>query len=111
MYLSSFVSHHLSKSAVNWSNDDRLRLFNPQVEKVKERLLQQVEGVLAIHEFHVWQLAGNRIIASGMRVTDLTKLVQSNDEDVGDDNDDDDDDEDDGSGGGGGDCVQSTGVW
>jgi len=35
-----------------------------EVEKVKERLLQQVEGVLAIHEFHVWQLAGNRIIAS-----------------------------------------------
>jgi len=23
-----------------------------------------VEGVLAVHEFHVWQLAGNRIIAS-----------------------------------------------
>ena len=25
---------------------------------------KQVDGVLAIHEFHVWQLAGNRIIAS-----------------------------------------------
>lgn len=24
----------------------------------------QVEGVLAVHEFHVWQLAGSRIIAS-----------------------------------------------
>ncbi len=24
----------------------------------------QVEGVLAVHEFHVWQLAGNRIIVS-----------------------------------------------
>lgn len=35
-----------------------------EVEKVKERLLQQIEGVVAIHEFHVWQLAGNRIIAS-----------------------------------------------
>ena len=23
-----------------------------------------VAGVLAVHEFHVWQLAGNRIIAS-----------------------------------------------
>ena len=23
-----------------------------------------MEGVLAVHEFHVWQLAGNRIIAS-----------------------------------------------
>jgi len=27
-------------------------------------LFAQVEGVLAVHEFHVWQLAGNRIIAS-----------------------------------------------
>ena len=27
-------------------------------------LPKQVDGVLAIHEFHVWQLAGNRIIAS-----------------------------------------------
>ena len=26
--------------------------------------LFQVEGVMAVHEFHVWQLAGNRIIAS-----------------------------------------------
>ena len=26
--------------------------------------LLQVEGVLALHEFHVWQLAGNKIIAS-----------------------------------------------
>ena len=24
----------------------------------------QVNGIVAIHEFHVWQLAGNRIIAS-----------------------------------------------
>ena len=24
----------------------------------------QVDGILAVHEFHIWQLAGNRIIAS-----------------------------------------------
>ena len=24
----------------------------------------QVEGILAVHEFHIWQLAGDRIIAS-----------------------------------------------
>lgn len=24
----------------------------------------QIDGVLAVHEFHVWQLAGDRIIAS-----------------------------------------------
>ena len=27
-------------------------------------LRSQVQGVLAVHEFHIWQLAGNRIIAS-----------------------------------------------
>ena len=26
--------------------------------------LRQIEGVHAVHEFHVWQLAGNRIIAT-----------------------------------------------
>jgi len=35
-----------------------------EVEKIKERLLDGIEGVVAVHEFHVWQLAGNRIIAS-----------------------------------------------
>ena len=35
------------------------------MEKIKERLLGKIEGVVAVHEFHVWQLAGNRIIASG----------------------------------------------
>jgi zinc transporter 1 len=27
-------------------------------------IILQVEGVLDVHEFHIWQLAGNRIIAS-----------------------------------------------
>ena len=26
--------------------------------------MTQIDGVLAVHEFHVWQLAGDRIIAS-----------------------------------------------
>jgi len=34
------------------------------VRELQEKLLQKVEGVLAVHEFHIWQLAGNRIIAS-----------------------------------------------
>jgi len=34
-----------------------------QVEGIQEQLLG-VDGVLAVHEFHVWQLAGERIIAS-----------------------------------------------
>lgn len=35
-----------------------------QVAELKKKLIKNVEGVLAVHEFHVWQLAGNRIIAS-----------------------------------------------
>ena len=27
-------------------------------------MVKQVNGVLSVHEFHIWQLAGNRIIAS-----------------------------------------------
>ena len=33
------------------------------MDRIKQ-LLTEVDGVLAVHEFHVWQLAGNRIIAS-----------------------------------------------
>lgn len=35
-----------------------------QVASLKDKLVKKVSGVLAVHEFHVWQLAGNRIIAS-----------------------------------------------
>lgn len=35
-----------------------------QVDSLQRKLLQEIEGVLAVHEFHVWQLAGDRIIAS-----------------------------------------------
>ncbi|KAH7953580.1 hypothetical protein HPB49_010340 [Dermacentor silvarum] len=35
-----------------------------QIDSLQKKLLQEVEGVLAVHEFHVWQLAGERIIAS-----------------------------------------------
>nr|CAD7196536.1 unnamed protein product [Timema douglasi] len=35
-----------------------------QVDAIERRLLDKVDGVLAVHEFHVWQLAGDRIIAS-----------------------------------------------
>ncbi|KAL5006688.1 hypothetical protein ScPMuIL_015494 [Solemya velum] len=34
-----------------------------QVTDIKEKI-EKITGVLAVHEFHVWQLAGNRIIAS-----------------------------------------------
>jgi len=35
-----------------------------QVDALQRKLLQEIDGVLAVHEFHVWQLAGDRIIAS-----------------------------------------------
>lgn len=35
-----------------------------QVDSLRQRLTQEIQGVLAVHEFHVWQLAGDRIIAS-----------------------------------------------
>ncbi|RWS26346.1 zinc transporter 1-like protein [Leptotrombidium deliense] len=35
-----------------------------QVDSLQRKLLQEIDGVLAVHEFHVWQLAGDRIIAS-----------------------------------------------
>ncbi|CAG0888205.1 unnamed protein product [Cyprideis torosa] len=35
-----------------------------RVEAIQNRIIQEVDGVLALHEFHVWQLTGDRIIAS-----------------------------------------------
>lgn len=34
-----------------------------QVTDIKEKMMK-IEGIQAVHEFHVWQLAGNRVIAS-----------------------------------------------
>ena len=33
-----------------------------KIQEVRERLLEQIDGVLDLHEFHVWQLAGDKII-------------------------------------------------
>ncbi|XP_023344529.1 zinc/cadmium resistance protein isoform X2 [Eurytemora carolleeae] len=35
-----------------------------QVDNLERKLMEQVDGILAVHEFHVWQLTGDRIIAS-----------------------------------------------
>ena len=35
-----------------------------QVDYIEQKMLREISGVLAVHEFHVWQLAGDRIIAS-----------------------------------------------
>ncbi|KAK3753497.1 hypothetical protein QZH41_017997 [Actinostola sp. cb2023] len=33
-----------------------------KIKEVQERLLEGVDGILSVHEFHVWQLAGDKII-------------------------------------------------
>lgn len=37
---------------------------NIEIDSLRRRLTEEIPGVLAVHEFHVWQLAGDRIIAS-----------------------------------------------
>lgn len=34
------------------------------VDVLKQKLLSEIDGILAVHDFHVWQLTGDRIIAS-----------------------------------------------
>lgn len=47
-----------------------------QVKDIKEKL-ELIRGVLAVHEFHVWQLAGNRIIASAhVRCQNIEEYMQ-----------------------------------
>jgi zinc transporter 1 len=49
-----------------------------QVDAIERRLLAKVDGVLAVHEFHVWQLAGNRIIASAhIRCRNLSEYMKT----------------------------------
>ncbi|XP_046431654.1 zinc transporter 1 [Neodiprion virginianus] len=48
-----------------------------QVDAIQQRLLDNVDGVLAVHEFHVWQLAGERIIASAhIRCRNLSEYMK-----------------------------------
>jgi len=47
------------------------------IETLKKKLLEQVDGVLAVHEFHIWQLAGDRIIASAhIRCLNLSEYMK-----------------------------------
>lgn len=48
-----------------------------QVDAIQRKLLTKVDGVLAVHEFHVWQLAGDRIIASAhIRCRNLSEYMK-----------------------------------
>lgn len=47
------------------------------IEKLKRKLLESIDGILAVHEFHVWQLAGDRIIASAhIRCLNLSEYMK-----------------------------------
>lgn len=53
------------------------KLCYSQVDAIQQRLLENVDGVLAVHEFHVWQLAGDRIIASAhIRCRNLSEYMK-----------------------------------
>lgn len=47
------------------------------MDAIQQRLLESIDGVLAVHEFHVWQLAGDRIIASAhIRCRNLSEYMK-----------------------------------
>lgn len=51
--------------------------INLKVDEIQQRLLENIDGVLAVHEFHVWQLAGDRIIASAhIRCRNLSEYMK-----------------------------------
>jgi len=48
-----------------------------QIDAIQRKLLEKVDGVLAVHEFHIWQLAGDRIIASAhIRCQNLSEYMK-----------------------------------
>merc|ERR1719403_326168 len=48
-----------------------------QVDSLQQKLMEKVDGVLAVHEFHIWQLAGDRIIASAhIRCLNLSEYMK-----------------------------------
>lgn len=52
-------------------------MIRVQVDAIQQRLLENIDGVLAVHEFHVWQLAGDRIIASAhIRCRNLSEYMK-----------------------------------
>lgn len=59
------------------SDDNIFCVTHHQVDAIQKRLLERVDGVLAVHEFHVWQLAGDRIIASAhIRCRNLSEYMR-----------------------------------
>merc|ERR550519_3044452 len=48
-----------------------------EVTTLQRKLMEKVDGILAVHEFHIWQLAGDRIIASAhVRCLNLSQYMK-----------------------------------
>jgi Co/Zn/Cd efflux system component len=48
-----------------------------KLDDIQRRLVSQVDGVLAVHEFHVWQLAGDQIVATArIRCRNLSNYMK-----------------------------------
>ena len=35
-----------------------------KIQEIQTKLVEEIPGIISVHEFHIWQLAGNKIIAS-----------------------------------------------
>ena len=47
------------------------------VDVLKRKLLENIDGILAVHDFHVWQLTGDKIIASAhIRCLNLSEYMK-----------------------------------
>lgn len=48
-----------------------------EVDTLKKKLLENIDGILAVHDFHVWQLTGDKIIASAhIRCLNLSEYMK-----------------------------------
>ena len=47
------------------------------VDVLQRNLLEKIDGILAVHDFHVWQLTGDKIIASAhIRFLNLSEYMK-----------------------------------
>lgn len=55
---------------------------NIQVKDMEERLIRRIPSVLSVHEFHLWQLGGDKIVASAHILFGCADDYKQNSEDV-----------------------------
>ena len=51
------------------------------VDVLKKKMLERIDGILDVHDFHVWQLTGDRIIASAhvrcLNISEYMKIAEN----------------------------------